>query len=131
MNNDLNPQNNVQLNAGTGQQNQVGAGAGQQIQVGAGVGQQIQVSAGAGQQIQAGVMGGQQNQALYHNNLKELKIPKYIKGTDYDDYVIRLMHAASTRGRMKEALKGEFMTQMPNIVNGVRGALDAVQEQME
>ena len=61
--------------------------------------------------------------------LKELKIPKYTKGTSYDDYVIKLMSAASTRGKIKEVLEGKYMNLMPGYTerNGVRirDAMDA------
>ena len=66
--------------------------------------------------------------------LKELKIPKYTKGTSYDDYVIKLMSAASTRGKMKEVLEGKYMNLMPGYTerNGVRvrDAMDADQQAM-
>ena len=44
-----------------------------------------------------------QNQAL-----KEIKIPKYIKGMDFDDYYIKLLHAAGTRGEMKRHTFGKL-----------------------
>lgn len=47
--------------------------------------------------------------------LKELKIPKYVNGTSYDDYIIKLLIAASTRGKMKQVLQGDFMAQMPHM----------------
>ena len=69
--------------------------------------------------------------------LKEIKIPKYVKGMDFDDYYIKLIHAASTRGEMQQVLNGEFMSKIPgytlNTTSGLtkRGALDADQEAME
>ena len=64
--------------------------------------------------------------------LKEMKIPKYTKGTSYDDYVIKMMSAASTRGRMKEVLDGDFMELMPAYdALGVRGVCNADQLSME
>jgi hypothetical protein len=47
------------------------------------------------------------------STLKELKIPKYVKGTSYDDYVIKLLSAASTRGKMREVLMGDYVGKMP------------------
>ena len=61
--------------------------------------------------------------------LKEIKIPKYAKGMDYSDYIIKLYHAAGTRGRMKEAISGGFFNLMPPIV-GNHGQLTQEQEQM-
>ena len=46
--------------------------------------------------------------------LKELKFPKYVKGMQWEDYYIKLLSAASTRGRASEAIKGEFMEHMPD-----------------
>jgi hypothetical protein len=47
------------------------------------------------------------------SNLKEMMIPKYEKGMHYTDYFIKLMRVASTRGKMKEILQGEYMNLMP------------------
>ena len=68
-------------------------------------------------------------------SLKEIKVPVYKKGEKYDDYIIRLMHAAGTRGRMREVLMGDFMELMPRyIVNEaserVRGELNDAQKAM-
>mgnify|MGYP000561812696 FL=1 len=47
------------------------------------------------------------------STLKEIKVPTYKKGDKYDDYIIRLMHAAGTRGKMREVLMGNYMELMP------------------
>ena len=47
------------------------------------------------------------------SSLKEIKVPIYKKGEKYDEYIIRLMHVAGTRGRMRQVLSGDFMTKMP------------------
>ena len=66
------------------------------------------------------------------SSLKELKIPKYSKGMAYDDYIIKLMSAASTRGKMKDVLIGTYMTKMPPIdENGERPELSEAQKLME
>jgi hypothetical protein len=68
------------------------------------------------------------------STLKEIKVPTYKKGEKYDDYIIRLMHAAGTRGKMREVLMGNYMELMPRYTinqqgERVRGELSA--EQME
>ena len=69
------------------------------------------------------------------NQLKELKIPKYEKNTSYNNYIVKLLWAASTRGRMKQVLEGEFMDKMSGYTttDGVetRDSLNAEQIQME
>ena len=63
------------------------------------------------------------------SGLKEIKIPKYVKGMDYSDYIIKLYHAAGTRGRMKEAITGGFFNDKPPIT-GSHGQLTQDQELM-
>ena len=46
------------------------------------------------------------------SGLEEIKIPKYIKGMDYSEYIIKLNHEAGTRGRMKEAITGAFFNKI-------------------
>ncbi len=36
--------------------------------------------------------------------LKEIKVPTYKKREKNDDYIIRLMHVAGTRGKMQKVL---------------------------
>ncbi len=67
--------------------------------------------------------------------LKEIKVPTYKKGEKYDDYVIRLMHAAGTRGKMREVLMVKYMELMPRYTinqqgKRVRGELSAEQTEM-
>ena len=49
------------------------------------------------------------------SGFKEIKIPKYVKGMDYSDYIIQLHHVSSTGGRMKEAITSAFSDDMPPI----------------
>ncbi len=68
------------------------------------------------------------------STLKEIKVPTYKKGQKYDDYIIKLNHAAGTRGKMRELLMGYYMELMPRYTinqqgERVRGELSA--EQME
>ena len=44
---------------------------------------------------------------------KEIKLPKFSKDMDYDDYEIKLMHAAKTKGDIYKVFKGEYMNQIP------------------
>ena len=54
--------------------------------------------------------------------LKELKFPKYVKGMTWEDYYLKLISAASTRGRAAEAMKGRFVGLMPVVTEDATGA---------
>jgi hypothetical protein len=69
------------------------------------------------------------------STLKEIKVPTYKKGKKYDYYIIGLMHAAGTRGKMKEVLMGSYMELMPRYTinqqgERVRGELSAEHVEM-
>ena len=51
---------------------------------------------------------------------KEIKLPKFSKDMDFDDYEIKLMHAAKTKGEIHKVFKGDYMNLMPqyDTVNG-------------
>ena len=48
----------------------------------------------------------------HSTSLKEIKVPVYRKCKKYDDYIIRLMHEAGARGRIRKVLMGGFMALM-------------------
>lgn len=53
-------------------------------------------------------------------SLRESKLPKYVQGTPWDDFEIRYLMAASTRGRSYEALTGDLKGIIPvNADNGI------------
>ena len=54
--------------------------------------------------------------------LKELKFPKCVKGMTWEDCCLKLLSAASTRGRAAEAIKGRFMGLMPVVTQDATGA---------
>ena len=73
--------------------------------------------------------------AVELDKLKELRFPRYLKGASWEDYSIKLLSAASTRGRAAEAMRGDFMQLMPAWTVGAtgartRGTLDADQQAM-
>ena len=65
------------------------------------------------------------------SSLKEIKISKHTKGVSYDDYIIKLMSAASTRGKMREVLLGKYMNKMPPVNENGERELNDEQKAME
>ena len=67
--------------------------------------------------------------------LKEIEFPKYVRGKSYDDFFIKLIHAAGTRGNMKLILEGKYMDLMPGYIEvdgaRIRGNLSDEQKTME
>ena len=61
-------------------------------------------------------------------SLKEQKLPRYTKGTPWDEYYIKLLSAAKTRGRAAEAITGKFKGKM-TVAEG--GGLSDEQKNMQ
>ena len=67
------------------------------------------------------------------SGVKEHKLPKFTKGTPWNIYEIKLESVARTRGRMFEAIRGDFMTEMPGLieVDGRMVLPELIPEQLE
>ena len=48
-------------------------------------------------------------------NLKEQRLPKYIKGTSWELFNIKLLGAAKTRGRMHDSFTGAILKEYKDI----------------
>ena len=57
-------------------------------------------------------------------NLKEQRLPKYIKGTSWEIYNIKLLGAAKTRGRMHDSFTGTILSEYKYILNDISESSD-------